>query len=188
MRYIDRIQNQAKKNWIKYMELDGITDFYTLEEFYAEMQSDINNRIRAINLIEAKIPSTLTLGSLLKGGMTNYFIISDLYQGIVCKKCNASGSIILLLDKAFKSNLNKKILLPSLEYYHALGIGPKDIEFVMHPPIPVNYTTDYWYCPYCNEMHRFTYNNKLGLMYDQEVVKVEIDMKKHLKKYEYEIC
>lgn len=188
MGYFEEIDKEARKNWLKYMETDGITDYYTLEEFYAEMQSDINNRKRAISLIEAGVPSTITIGSLFHGGMTNYFIVSDKCQGIVCKKCNSSGSIILLLDNDLKSNLDKKVLLPALEYYYVLGIKADDIELVKNPPIPINPNTDYWYCPYCNEVHRFNYNKIFGLMYDQETIKVEVNMDKHLKSIKKQKC
>lgn len=179
--YFGKMDRQIRENWIRYMELDGIGKRYSLEEFYAEMQSDFANRKRAMNLIEAKVPSTLTIASLLKGGMTNYFIVSDVCEGVTCEKCNSFGAIILLLDKGLKSNLENKVFLPALEYYYVLGIEPESDELLRHPPVPINPDTDYWYCPYCNEMHKFNYDNKKGLIYDQEVVEVKVDMDKHLK-------
>lgn len=179
--YIDKMYKKIRKNWVRYMELDGITRDYSLEEFYAEMQNSFENRKRAMYLIEARIPNTLTIGSLLKGGLTNYFIISDACAGGVCKKCNSLGAIILLLDKDLKSNLEDKVFLPGLEYYYSLGIQPHSEELLRHPPVPVNPDKDFWYCPYCNEMHRFEYDDRLGMIYEQEVAEVNWKKDKYLK-------
>lgn len=78
-------------------------------------------------------------------------------------------------------NWDEKIFLPSLEYYYDLGIGADDMKLIKHPPIPVNYKTDYWYCPYCNEMYKFKYDSMFGLKYAQEVIKMDIDIDKYLK-------
>lgn len=180
--YFEKLEKNAKENWSNIMRMDGITSCYTVQEFYAEMQAHKEERDRAKTLIESKIPSTITVGSMFNGGIRNYFIINDMCYGAVCEKCNSTGAVILISDTNNAVNWDEKILLPSLEYYYALGIGVDDIELIKHQPIPVNYKTDYWYCPYCNEMHKFKYDGMFGLKYDQEVMKMDIDIDKYLKK------
>ncbi|HHX61998.1 MAG TPA: hypothetical protein GX707_15015 [Epulopiscium sp.] len=180
--YIDRIYKKVRENWLRYMESDGIGKRYSLEEFYAEMQSDYGDRQRAIDLIEARVPSTLTVANMFEGGITNYFIISDIGNGVICEKCNSIGGVVLLLDENLTSNLNNKIFVPSMETYCNLAIEPESDELLRYPPVPTNANTDYWYCPYCNEMHKISDYKKTREVYDQEVVNVNVDMSKHLKK------
>ena len=168
---LDYFDTQVEKNWLNYINLDGITKRYSAKEFYEEMQNDPSERVRAINLINSKVLSTLTIGSLFNGGFTNYFIICDPAYGIICDKCNSYGAIVLLLDQNLKSNFENKVFLPVGENY--INFSPNLYSFILlhYPAIPVNYKTDYWYCPYCNELHRFEYDSDYGLMYDQDVVK-----------------
>ena len=48
---LDYFDTQVEKNWLNYINLDGITKRYSAKEFYEEMQNDPSERVRAINLI-----------------------------------------------------------------------------------------------------------------------------------------
>lgn len=65
------------------MELYGITNYYTVEEFYAEMQNESEERLRAKQVIESRIPTTMTVGSKFKGGLRNYYIVNG--EGLLKK-------------------------------------------------------------------------------------------------------
>ena len=83
------------------------------------------------------------------------------------------ASVIYLSDSNYLSGLEEKIFIPYFKTYYALNIQPESATFAENFPIPVNYKTDYWYCPYCNELHKFKYDEELGLLYDQEVVDIK---------------
>ena len=52
---LDYFDTQVEKNWLNYINLDGITKRYSAKEFYEEMQNDPSERVRAINLINSKV-------------------------------------------------------------------------------------------------------------------------------------
>ena len=43
--------------------------------------------------------------------------------------------------------MEEKIFLPCFETYYVLNIQPEDDVFSENFPVPINYKTDYWYCP-----------------------------------------
>ena len=63
---LDYFDTQVEKNWLNYINLDGITKRYSAKEFYEEMQNDPSERVRAINSIYSKVLSTLTVGCLFR--------------------------------------------------------------------------------------------------------------------------
>lgn len=66
------------------------------------------------------------------------------------------------------------MFFPTFNAYYFLGIKPNDIEFLYNFQVPINYKTHYWYCPHCNELHKFKYDYDIGLIFDQEVVNLDI--------------
>ena len=75
------------------------------------------------------------------------------------------------MDSNYTENLDEKIFLPGLETYMVMQINPEDEEFVRNFPIPINNQTDYWYCPNCKELHKFSFDES-GLVFNQEVIKI----------------
>lgn len=172
--YISRIEKQAVAIWKNIIDKDGIKMILTPEEFYKEMQEE---EVRVKSIIEAGILCSPTVIDIFTPGFRNYFIINDIGNGVVCEKCGSSGVVVLLLGGDYTNNLGKMKFRPSFESYYYSGIQPEGIDFVRMFPVPINFETDYWYCPYCRELHRFTYDHRkgygIGLEYDQKVVPVD---------------
>lgn len=175
----EQIYEEMVKNWKNIVTNDGITLTLDPNEFYTEMQIE---RVRAISIIESGILCIPTLASLFEPGIANYFVINDVAEGTVCEKCGSTGAVVLLLDKDYLNNLEDKVFVPSYESYYVRGISPWSLDFKKMFPVPVNPETDYWYCPYCNELHRFSYDEDFGLCYEQKVVKAKIDKERYEKK------
>lgn len=189
----DRFDKQKENIWKNFIAMEGIKVEYTVDEFIKEME-DKENLSRIKSILKSKI-SQITIGSkeqfnkdeyeeAIKNlnyskiskmfgndGVCNYFIINDIGYGGICDKCGTDGIVVLLNDKNYIENLDKKIWLPSLETYMSLKINPEDEEFFRNFPIAINPNTDFWYCPNCKELHKFNYDNQLGLTFDQEVLK-----------------
>jgi len=103
---------------------------------------------------------------------SNAFVINDLAEESVCEKCGNTWIVLLLAKRAnYSKNLDKRVFLPSLETYIKAGIKTDDPMLSKAFRIPVD-QNDFWYCPYCNEIHRLKYHEKVGLLYDQEVLEV----------------
>ena len=178
--YFKRIEKRSEELWENFITSKCFITKLPLELFWLEMQQERNKILDALNNRVLSKPMMNLMGT------ANYFIVNDLGYGEVCEKCHNSGSVIYLSDSNYLSGLEEKIFTPCFETYYALKIQPESATFAENFPIPVNYKTDYWYCPYCNELHKFKYDEELGLLYDQEVV----DIKKLLESSEHKdfIC
>lgn len=155
---------ETEKQWEKFIELDGIGEKLTPEEFKKEMETE---RERILGIIDSGFLSQASIG--LKGAV-NYFIVNDMAYGGICDKCGSDGIVILIMDQNYTDNLEEKIWAPGLETYMAMHIMPGSDAFKRMFPVPINPATDYWYCPKCGELHKFKYDNEIGLIYDQDVI------------------
>lgn len=173
MNYLETIENEASGLWKKFIKADGITKAFGVKDFYAEMQLE---RGRVTSIIESGLLCSSTVAGLFTPGAANYFILNDLASGGICEKCGSSGIVVLLMDQDYDDNLDEKVFLPSYETYYACKIDPKSSDFMSNFPVPINHNTDYWYCPYCNEVHKFNYSDDFGLEYDQEVLDIKVDL------------
>lgn len=173
---IDLYQQRAEEIWGKINDLDGITMKYSLEQFYKEMQNK-GERQRVMDILNSGRLSSSTVASIFSPGITNYFIINDVGYGQVCHKCGSSGYVLLILDDNYKCNLDNKVFTPCLESYFTLKVPLNSDWFIRMFPVPINPKTDYWYCPYCNEIHKFKYDRNIGLRFDQDIIKVKINKK-----------
>ena len=99
----------------------------------------------------------------------NYFYINDTFRGRVCEQCGATEFIALLMDGDY-SNMERKNFIPCVETYHSNQIDLGSQDFEIQFPVPINYEKDYWYCINCEKLHRFGYDYKTGLYYDQNDV------------------
>jgi hypothetical protein len=165
--HLERIQKRSEELWKNFITSKGISGKLPPELFWLEMQLKRN-----------RIMNTLKSGVLSKPmenmmGTANYFIVNNLARGEVCEKCHNSGIVIFLSDSDYLSGMEEKIFIPCFETYYALKIQPEGHVFAENFPIPINCETDYWYCPHCNELHKFRYDEELGLEYDQEVIDIK---------------
>lgn len=165
-------QEKAIKLWESFIVNDKIAKEYTPEEFMAKIIRE-KNRIDSSIATDRLCLATFNM-EFNNMGFSNYFIANDPTFGHICDKCKSTGIVILITDKDYIKNMEYKIFFPTFDAYYALGIKPNDIEFAYNFPVPINYKTDYWYCPHCNELHKFKYDYNLGLIFDQEVVNVDM--------------
>jgi hypothetical protein len=164
--YLERIQNRSEELWKNFITSKGINGKLPPELFWLEMQLERN---RIINTLKSGVLSKPMENML---GTANYFIVNNLGNGEVCEKCHNSGIVIYLSDTNYLSGMEEKMFIPCFETYYALNIQPEDGVFAENFPVPINCENDYWYCPYCNELHKFGYDEETGLEYDQEVVDI----------------
>ena len=167
---LEKYDKKSKEVWESLVNKDKITKRLTPKEFMEAMSIE-EQRVKSI-LTESDILRTATL-NLPEGGLVNYFIVQDFAAGEICEKCKSVGVVLLIMDEDYLSGLyDKKVFIPSIETYHSLGVMPNSLDFAKYSPIPINYRTDYWYCPFCKELHCFSYDNELGLMFNQQVIKI----------------
>lgn len=165
--YIYRIRRNAIRNWKRLVQQNSMIRELSPEEFYKEMQTERQQIIKTIEAGAICSPSIEVEG---KPGKANYFIINDIGEGTVCEKCGHTGAVVLLMDKKRLKKLDMKVYRPSFETYYNLGIDPSDSGLESMFPIPVNYKKDFWYCPYCNELHRFSSKDNIHVEYDQRII------------------
>ena len=165
MNYLELWDDKSEELWKRFIEMDGISTNFTPSSFKEEMKKE---HARIFSVLQSGYLQCPTIGD--KGGTTNYFIIHDVAYGGACEKCDSDGIVLLIMDQEYVKNMDDKIFLPSIESYHTKGVSPVSDRFMNQFPIPVNYKTDYWYCPNCEELHRFSYDQELSLMYNQDIV------------------
>lgn len=193
MRYIDELETFRENNWINFIKCDGIIKEANKDNILKIIDKEYS---RILDIIKLRLPSfpTITMyGGILdkiknskgeelnlfdmtsssdteiKSSAVNYFIINDIGYGEVCEKCGSSSYILVLEDENYLKDLDKKVWLPSSETYYNLQIPISGIGKSF--PIPANPDTDLWVCPTCKEVHKFKYDNEIGLLFDQEVLK-----------------
>jgi hypothetical protein len=164
--YLERIQKRSEELWKNFITSKGINGKLPPELFWLEMQI---RRNAIINTLKSGVLSKPMVNMM---GTANYFIVNNLAHEEVCEKCHNRGIVIFLSDSDYLSGMEEKIFLPCFETYYALNIQPEDGVFAENFPVPINCENDYWYCPYCNELHKFGYDEETGLEYDQEVVDI----------------
>jgi hypothetical protein len=180
--YLERIQKRSEELWKNFITSKGINGKLPPELFWLEMQI---RRNAIINTLKSGVLSKPMVNMM---GTANYFIVNNLGNGEVCEKCHNSGIVIYSSDSNYLSGMEEKMFIPCFETYYALRIQPESPVFAENFPIPINYKTDYWYCPYCNELHKFGYDEETGLEYNQEVVDIrKLCEHSSLKKYQKEV-
>lgn len=162
-RFLDWFDEVSNENWITHINYVGIGKVFSQKQFMDEMKrhpgiiNSIDKRLSVAPLLDWRTPS-------------NAFVINDLAEGNVCEKCGSMRIVLLLAKrKDYTADLDKRVLFPSIESYLIAGIKTNDPVLSRAFRIPVN-QDDNWYCPCCNEIHRLKYHEKVGLMYDQEVL------------------
>lgn len=191
MNYIEQFEATRERIWKDFIRLDGIKEEISKKDILNILSED---KVRIQGIINAGLPCTPTVvlkskfpldelkksmesggfseavpeGYLMRSCVTNYFIVNDLGYGAVCEKCSGRSYIVLLQDKDYTENLDRKVWLPSIETYYSLNIPVDDIGSRF--PIPVNPEKDLWICPTCNEVHSFGYDGNFGLIFDQEAL------------------
>lgn len=193
MRYIDELETFRENNWINFVKRDGIIKEANKDNILKIIDEEYS---RILDIIKLRLPSTPTItmsGGIfdkiknskgeglnlfdmtsssdteIKSSAVNYFIINDIGYGEVCEKCGGSSYVLVLEDENYLKDLDKKVWLPSSETYYNLQIPISDIGIAF--PVPANPDTDLWVCPTCKEVHKFKYDNEIGLLFDQEVLK-----------------
>lgn len=179
--YEERIEKRSEELWKNFITSKGINGKLPPELFWLEIQFRRNEIISALNSGVLSKPMVNLMGT------ANYFIVNSLLHEEICKKCHNRGIVVFLSDSDYLSKMEEKIFLPCFETYYVLNIQPEDDVFAENFPVPINYKTDYWYCPYCNELHKFGYDEETGLEYDQEIVDIrKLCENSSLKKYQKE--
>jgi hypothetical protein len=170
--YLDIFEREKCEIWMDFINKNEITKKLLPKEFYIEMQ---NERSEILEKLKYGTLSCRVYADESKSTYSNYFVVNDIRYGGICNKCNTDGIVLLINDENYKSHLyDKKIFIPGLETYFTRKINPKSEIFRRIFPVPVNPDTDYWYCPNCNELHRFKYDSIFGLLFNQEVIKFDI--------------
>ena len=193
MRYIDELETFRENNWINFVKSDGIIKEANKDNILKIIDKEYSRILDVIKLRLPSLPTITMYGGILdkiknskgeelnlfdmtsssdtkiKSSAVNYFIINDIGYGEVCEKCGSSSYILVLEDENYLKDLDKKVWLPSSETYYNLQIPISDIGIAF--PIPANPDTDLWVCPTCKEVHKFKYDNEIGLLFDQEVLK-----------------
>lgn len=142
----------TKKGFNKIIKSDRIRQFLTYDSKFA-----IAN---GIDLISSNLAT-------LSGLKTNVFIINDLAYGGICDGCG-TDRIIVIVNSRPLDDLDKKIFVPSYETYMAKRILPSEHRYMNEFPVAVLPDVDQWYCPKCNQLHTFRYNESFGLLYHPE--------------------
>lgn len=146
--------------WKAYIKEVGIDRIVNEDEFY-----DLLHETKSYILITSKEENSLCTPICTSDEKrTNIYYIRDLGQREICKECGSNEALVLLNDHDF-INTDNKIFLPSKETYIAKKITPRDNNFILNLPVPVNPKTDKWYCIKCCKMHSFKYDDELGLSY-----------------------
>ena len=193
MKYIDELETFRENNWINFIKCDGIIKEANKDNILKIIDEEYS---RILDIIKSRLPSlpTITMSggifdkiknskgkelnlfdmtsssdTEIKSSAVNYFIINDIGCGEVCEKCGSSSYVLVLEDENYLKDLDKKVWLPSSETYYNLQIPISDIGIAF--PVPANPDTDLWVCPICKEVHKFKYDNEIGLLFDQEVLK-----------------
>lgn len=193
MRYIDELETFRENNWINFVKSNGIIKEANKDNILKIIDKEYSRILDVIKLRLPSLPTITMYGGILdkiknskgeelnlfdmtsssdtkvKSSAVNYFIINDIGYGEVCEKCGSSSYILVLEDENYLKDLDKKVWLPSSETYYNLQIPISDIGIAF--PIPANPDTDLWVCPTCKEVHKFKYDNEIGLLFDQEVLK-----------------
>ena len=142
----------TKTGFKKMIKPDRILQFLTYDSMFA-----IAN---VIDLISSNLAT-------LSGLKTNVFIINDLAYGGICDGCG-TDRIIVIVNSRPLDDLDKKLFVPSYETYMAKRLLPSDHRYMNEFPVAVLPEVDQWYCPKCNQLHTFRYNENFGLLYHAE--------------------
>ena len=166
--YLDIFERERVERWVDFIKTSKITKRLSPKEFYIHMQTERN---KIIEKLKNGTLSCRIYADDSKNNYLNYFVVNDIGYGGACSKCKTDAIVLLIMDENYESGLyNKKIFIPSLETYFTLKINPESEIFKRSFPVPVNPDTDYWYCPNCNELHKFKYDKFIGLRFNQEAI------------------
>ncbi|MFW6026667.1 MAG: hypothetical protein ACOCRX_10020 [Candidatus Woesearchaeota archaeon] len=156
-----------KENWTNWYSSNNITKNLNPKELLTSLkENDLLEHLKnhLISSENMRFVMNLKMSSL---GLqtTNVFVFNDPFRD-VCNKCSNSGGIIILRDENYLKDLDHKVFIGTPDTLEGLF----EFSYMEKIAVPINFKTDLWYCPFCDELHGFSYDKMTGLEFDQKII------------------
>jgi hypothetical protein len=159
-----------KDNWTNWYLNNKITKNLSARDLLSSLKEN-NLLVQFKNYLNSNKNMKLVMNlkmSSLDLQTTNVFVFNDPFRD-VCSKCSSSGGIIILRDKNYLKDLDHKVFIGTPETLEGLF----EFSYMDKIAVPINFKTDIWYCPFCDELHGFSYDKMTGLEFDQKIINRE---------------